>query len=299
MPRTSNKKRVGVARTQAAVAASLSDLQPRAGLPALDSVIEVRPLTPPTATLAGATKRAGAKSARTSSAYRILRTDEVDEYESAATPQGRMSLAFRAAGAKTTKAATKKAATPSGDNFAGTARKAAKLSIGTGKTEKFADLKDLIASLPAEAVMLKHKPPISTAATSGRVKEEQRNVRVRAFLYAASREADNDFHLIIGRDPKKTPELYMTMELSGLPPKTSTSFQKLKTARDAYKKFFAGNLPGTGYDFPDPPVPVEIEGSLFFDMTHATGGRPGPKSLKSRMPTIFEVHPITKITFEP
>jgi SepF-like predicted cell division protein (DUF552 family) len=294
MPRTSNKKRVGVvAKSRAAVAASLSGLHPRAGLPALDSVVEVRPLTPPTAALAGATKRAGAKSARTK--YRILRTNEVDEYEAAA----KLSPAARKAGAKTAKAATKKAAATSDDDFTGDKRKAAKLSIGTSKIKKYADLKTLIASLPAETVMINHTPTISNDAASGRVKEEQRNVRVRAFLYAASKESDNDFHLIIGRDPKKTPEVYMTMELSGLPPKTSASFPQLKVARDAYKNFFAGNLPGAGYDFPDPPVPVEIEGSLYFDMPHATGTRPGPKSLKSRMPTIWEVHPITKIIFEP
>jgi hypothetical protein len=295
MPRPSKNKRVGAAKSRSAIAASLAGLAPRVGLPALDSILEVRTFTPPAATKATATGKVGAKLARASSnTYRILRTDEVDEYEAAATPQGKLSPAARKAAAKKVAAAA-----PTGDNFAGTARKAAKLSIGTGKTEKFADLKDLIASLPAEAKMINHKPPITTVATSGRVKEEQRNVRVRAFLYAASMEADNDFHFIIGRDPKKTPELYMTMELSGLPPKSSASFQQLKAARDAYKKFFAGNLPGVGYDFPDPPVPVEIEGSLFFDMTHAQGSRPGPKSLKSRMPTIWEVHPITKITFEP
>ena len=69
--------------------------------------------------------------------------------------------------------------------------------------------------------------------------------------------------------------------------------------RDVYKGFFASNLPGGTYDYYDPPIPVEVEGSLFFDMTHATGQRPGPQSLKSRMPTIWEVHPITKMVFEP
>ena len=53
------------------------------------------------------------------------------------------------------------------------------------------------------------------------------------------------------------------------------------------------------YDFYDPPIPIQVEGSLFFDMSHATGQRPGPQSLKSRMPTIWEVHPISSITFEP
>jgi hypothetical protein len=87
--------------------------------------------------------------------------------------------------------------------------------------------------------------------------------------------------------------------LSGLPPQSSPAFAKLKAARDAYKAFFGGDLPGLGYDFYDPPIPVRIEGSLFWDASHSTGQRPGPKSLKSRMPVVWEVHPISKITFNP
>src|SRR5262249_10736982 len=120
--------------------------------------------------------------------------------------------------------------------------------------------------------------------------------------YAASRESDNDFHLIVGRDPKTTPELYMTMELSGLPPKNAASFAALSDTRDAFKSFFSdnagGSLPGTTYDFYDPPLAITVEGSLFFDMTHATGSRPGPASLKGHMPVIWEVHPISKIVFK-
>jgi hypothetical protein len=38
---------------------------------------------------------------------------------------------------------------------------------------------------------------------------------------------------------------------------------------------------------------------LFFDITHATGGHPGPDDLRPHIPTIWEIHPITKIAFEP
>jgi hypothetical protein len=215
--------------------------------------------------------------------YTFIHTNEVDEYGS--------DLA-----APTLTEAT--AALPPGDDFEGTSRKAAKITIADAKTEQFKDVKSLILTLVDEALMKSHKPKIGTGATSGRVKEEQRNIHVTAFMYAVSREADNDFHMIIGRNPKSSPEMYMTMELSGLPPADSPAFPKLKAARDAFKKFFSDhgeNLPGAGYVFPDPPVPVKINGSLFFDVTHATGSRPGPKSLKSRMPVVWEVHPITKI----
>jgi hypothetical protein len=143
--------------------------------------------------------------------------------------------------------------------------------------------------------MINHLPSIPITAASGRVQEEQRNVQVTGFLYAASREADNDFHLIVGRDVSAPEEMYMTMEVSGLPPADSDAFQHLNDARVSFKTFFGAQLPVSTYDFYHPPIPVVVEGSLFFDMTHARGQAPGPSSLKSRMPVIWEVHPVTSI----
>ena len=217
-------------------------------------------------------------------AYRILRTDEVDAYDA---PVARARVAALAAKAKA----------PS-DSFAGTDRKVAKLSIAKAKTENFSDLSELVKTLPSIDRMKKHDPKITKDEDCDRVDEEVRNVKLRAFLYAASREGDNDFHFIVGRDPKLKP-LFLTMELSGLPPKSSPAFKRLKAARDAYKTFLGDKLPGETYDFYDPPVPIEVEGSLFFDVTHATGSRPGPKKLKTHMPTVWEVHPISRIVFEP
>jgi hypothetical protein len=276
VPKSTKKKSTAVPVSDALV--MLPELPQRAGMPAKDSIIGVT--APVASAMAGAVVSA--------TPYRIIHTNEVDEYEEAATsPQAFAAIA---------------AAAPIGESFKGTARKAAKLSISTAKKENFKDLRNLINSLAPESDMKNHTPPIGTGATSDRVKEEKRNVHVSAFIYAASREADNDFHLIIGRDPNATPEMYMTMELSGLPPTSRASFKKLKAARDAFKKFYDDNLggilPGIGYDFPDPPIPVDIDGSLFFDMSHASGSRPGPKSLKSRMPVVWEVHPITKMVFK-
>ena len=280
MPKSTHRK---VSKPQAldSVLATLPDPF-RTGLPAPDSIISI---TMPTAAPMAAmgTVAAGKQ-------YTIIHTNEMDEYEPEAhDPSAAAALAALA---------------PVTDDFEGTDRKAAKLSISNAKIEKFKDVKALIKSLAAEDVMKNHKPKITRAATSKRVKEEDRNIHVNAFLYAAKREEDNDFHLILGLNPKTLPDMYITMELSGLPPEDSPAFEKLNAARDAFKKFFddhaGGQLPGrSGYDFPRPPVPVEIEGSLFFDVTHSTGARPGPKSLKSRMPVIWEVHPITKMVFKP
>ena len=88
------------------------------------------------------------------------------------------------------------------------------------------------------------------------------------------------------------------MEISGLPPASAASRARLEKVRDTYMNFFT-DLPGTGYDFYKPPIPVEIGGSLFFDMSHATGGRPGPQDLRPHMPVVWEVHPVTQLVFEP
>lgn len=244
------------------------------GLPKASSVVMKIPHSPGAApaTLGAAPK------------YQILRTNEVDAYES------KIPKSAVAAGLALT-------AGPPGDDFKGTSRKASKLSIADASTEKFTDLADLIATLQPDKVM--KKKGITTASTSKRIAEEKRNVRVDCFLYAASVENDNDYHLILGRDPDESDEVYMTMELSGLPPSNMASFTKLKAARAAFKKFFKQNLPGKSYDFYDPPVPVRIEGSLFWDANHATGGKPGPQSLRKKIPNVWEVHPIAKITFEP
>ena len=263
-------------QTEAEQIAALDPM--RTGMPALDSIISVRPMTSPEAKSLAESGQAPA--------FRIIRTNEVDGYEKAATTQ------------ETLAAAVAEAA-PVGDNFKGKSRKAAKLSIADAKTKTYADLRTAVKSLVPDADMAKRTPKVSTGETSNRVTEEKRNIRVKCWLYAASREDDNDYHLILGRDPKKSPEVYMTMELSGLPGANAASFDKLKAARDAYKAFFGNDLPGLSYDFYDPPIPVRVEGSLFWDASHAKGSRPGPKSLKSRMPVVWEVHPITKITFNP
>jgi hypothetical protein len=250
------------------------------GMPALDSIHDDSTFKP--------------KGARSS--YRVLRTTEVDSYEKTGAAQG-FATALQGQKAPSSAAITAAARRPpsAGDAFNGKDRKAAKLSIGTGKTETFNDLSKLIATLPAHDVMAKLKIPLGS--NSGRVKQEQRNVRVTGFLYAASREADNDFHLIVGRNPKAAgPAMYMTMEVSGLPLAGSPAFAALNTARTAYKKFFGNKLPLAGYDYYSTnPIPVVIEGSLFWDATHATGQAPGPPSLKPHMPTIWEVHPVTSI----
>lgn len=236
-----------------------------ASLPASSSVREVAQLVSPRGTK-----------------YRVLKTHELDPYEP---PLAQAEMVTMGA----------QRVSP-GDDFTGKDRKDAKLSIASANVEPFGDLQELLNSLPADDEMIKHVPPLTTDQHSNRVAEEDRNLKVQAFLYAASQEGDHDYHFIVGRDPN-SPAMYMNMELSGLPPHNASSFAKLKAARDAFKAFIGPHLPGPGYHHYDPPIPIEVQGSLFFDITHAHGPHPGPAALKPN--SIFEIHPITDIKFEP
>jgi hypothetical protein len=217
-----------------------------------------------------------------STPYKIFRTNQVDEYERPAPPG--------APGAPAPHV-------PPVDTFEGTARKPAKISVAAAPIEDFAHLKALIASLEPDKNMSKLHLPDDVH--SDRVAKEKRNVRVRAFIHAASREADNDFHVIIGREAA-LPTLCMNVEISGLPPAGSAHRTTLEQVRDAYKSFFGHDpkkLPGAGYDFYHPPIPVRIAGSIFYDVTHEHGGKPGPADLRDHIPTIWEIHPVTNLEF--
>jgi hypothetical protein len=189
------------------------------------------------------------------------------------------------------------AATADDDDFhpsSAPQRMVAKLSVTTAKLETFDNIDDLRTSLPADAVMQKHKPPITKATDFDRVAEEKRNVSVKAYIYAISREGDNDFHVIIGGDPKDPERLYMNAEVSGLPPADSPFRAPLQKAREQFKKFFGASLPGPGFHEVKAPIPIQITGSLFYDISHPPDA-PGPKAHKPH--TSWEIHPVTDIQF--
>jgi hypothetical protein len=187
------------------------------------------------------------------------------------------------------------AATSAGDNFTGSKRKAAKLSIASGSAKSFTDLGDILDSLIPDSQM--RAMNISSAPTSARLPQEQGVVTVTAFIYASSKETDNDFHCIVGRDPSQ-PERFMNVEVSGLPPSSSKFFATLKAARNEYKVFFSATpdgLPGSGYDKYTPPIPIKVTGSLFFDVDHGAG-TVGPAGMTPT--TAWEIHPVSNIQFE-
>lgn len=182
-----------------------------------------------------------------------------------------------------------------GETFAGLARRRAKTSISESDSEVFTSLFDLLNDLPSDEDMRDGDPDIERGADSDRTDLENRNIEVPVFLYAASREDDNDFHLIVGDSPRSNSPL-MNVEVSGLPP-SGPDRPVLVEVRNEFEEVLDGNLPGESYDFYQPPIPVRISGSLFYDIDHPPG-QVGPSSLRNRLESAWEIHPITSLSAE-
>jgi hypothetical protein len=174
--------------------------------------------------------------------------------------------------------------------FRGQDRKGPKTSIASASKQTFAGIEALIATLPADQGMRNRTPPLEKT-TNTRLTEEQRNVKVTAWIYAIKYEADQDWHIILGTDPADTTPTYFNAEVSGLPATNSPAYGKLKKVREDLAEMFGFDLPATGY-WEYEPVAVVVEGSLFYDIDHPAGAV-GPQA--TRPATAWEIHPITKI----
>ena len=181
--------------------------------------------------------------------------------------------------------------------FRGTDRKVAKTSFAELRTEPECTIDRLVTTLAANDAMLAHDPPITNAPSSERVQEEYRSIRVRGWIYAIKYEDDQDWHLIVGTDPAGAAKKYFSCEVSGLPTKSASAYAKLLEARKSLAFILDSDLPGPGsYTKYTPPIPVAIEGMLFFEVNHSTGAV-GPPGMRPN--TAWEVHPITKIELGP
>jgi hypothetical protein len=178
------------------------------------------------------------------------------------------------------------------DNFRGTDRKTAKTSIVPGAPDTYSSLADLLDALPSDQTML--GMGISKDPGSPRVPDELHNVTVPAYIYASSKEKDNDYHVVLGSADASRTGTFMNAEISGLP--TGSFRQRLTVPRQAFNEFFGNDLPGRSYAIYDPPISVTVTGSLFYDVDHLPGVV-GPDGYKPQ--TAWEIHPISTIVFEP
>lgn len=180
-----------------------------------------------------------------------------------------------------------------GETFARISRRAAKTSIAAGDPTPFATFQAFRNWLPSQTHM--EGLDISGGANSGRVKEEQHNVAVVCYLYAAAKMDDNDFHLIIGGGPGAPTNVKMNVEISGLP-LDGPDRPALLAVREEFKAFCLQNwgaIPGSTYKYCQPPLRVRITGSIFFDVEHGPFSV-GPVTLRKYIDSSWEIHPITR-----
>lgn len=217
--------------------------------------------------------------------YRLITTNQQDLFKESAEPMSAADV-LAAGGA-------------AGDVFTGKDRRAAKTSLSTAAIQSYNSVSELRASLESDADMVNLAPPISKDPGSDRREQEQRNVSVRAYLYAIKKESDRDFHVIVGDESCQNAQCFLNVEVSGWPKNPQDPDRPaLKSVRATFIEFFGGEDPGTGsgYDTPDPPIPVLVTGSLFFDIDHSAG-TVGPSCCRPN--TAWEIHPVRTIDFEP
>jgi hypothetical protein len=211
--------------------------------------------------------------------YRVTKTSQVDEVEAAEAA-----------------ASPSKAVSPdSGDIFAGTDRRDPKTSVATGGLKSFSTVAALRSSFPKDNYM--KGLGITRAPDSERTLEEQYNVSVEGYIYAASKESDNDFHLIVGDKNCAAGDCFINVEVSGLPQDPADpSYPTLSAVRMKFLAYFNNQQPPRRYKQFAPPIAVALTGSVFFDVDHPAGAV-GPAGFKPS--SAWEIHPLTDITFEP
>ncbi len=171
-------------------------------------------------------------------------------------------------------------------------REPAKTTVAIAPTETFASLHALLASLPHDEQMRPEHRELRRIG--GRVPVEERNVAVLAWVYAAAREPDGDYHLMLGGGPERPTE-FMTAEITRVPAKAADA-GALREVRDRFRGIF-GHLVGVGiYKRFKPPRCVRVTGSLFYDIDHRPG-HVGPRDVAPS--TAWEIHPVTSIEVVP
>ena len=189
--------------------------------------------------------------------------------------------------------------------FAGTYRGTVKTALARpAPVREYPDLASLLQSLPNDASMRNKYPALRKGVKKWppqREPEELLNVRVKscwicAVKYEHGAKGDNDFHLILSNSPTKPFSTVMNMEVAGLPKNSSSDSAKLKDVRQTFLSFFPATPPSGSFTRVQPPIHVAVEGSLYFDGDHNAGGQnePGPSWAKPK--TVWEVHPISKVT---
>jgi hypothetical protein len=195
--------------------------------------------------------------------------------------------------------------TPPGRTCGGTERWNVK--VANDPDAKLVDLNPVGAGSIAE---LNGKLP-GPVDSGGRMDVEKKEYTVSGFLSFFKHEEDGDYHVVITDRPgdfirdKKTPPNGRSMVVefpdadclsgkSGKGPATSLLGQSLAEARAAFEEHVKG-LSGT--KIAKPPH-VTVTGVGFFDFDHGQTGRATPHPGTDGHGKVFELHPVTAISFD-
>lgn len=163
--------------------------------------------------------------------------------------------------------------------------------------EHYGDLKALLDTLPGDDEMFANGNWSPQRAPKSRLDVEKHNVEVVAYIVAVKPgEDDRDFHVIVSEDPSGRGQIFMNVEVSGLPRNhvDLADFQRARTEIRSIVPQVAGGAPR--YVRVSNPPKVVIQGSLYFDGDHRAGCAhcPGPSYAKPS--TVWEIHPVYNIT---
>jgi hypothetical protein len=172
-------------------------------------------------------------------------------------------------------------------------RAQAKTSFARATLERFADIEDLFGPLPSDNQMANDYPELLKRKDnlSPRIPLEKRNVKVAAWIYWVVPEGDHDFHVIIGNTPQLTSAtVFMNSEVSGLPEANPSKTPFPQRRKDI--RAILVNHPNESGLF-NPPVPVDVTGSLLWDGEHRAPNNVGTAELKPKK--AWEIHPIREL----
>ncbi|MBL7927153.1 MAG: hypothetical protein JNK61_09610 [Bacteroidia bacterium] len=179
------------------------------------------------------------------------------------------------------------------DLYLGTKRKRSKTTLVLRNYKSYSSINALRNTLPTDSIM--KNVNISSASNSVRVQQEKKNITIQtAYIYAVSREDDNDFHVIVGDTLPYNASKSINVELSGLPNPPNAASDSLQNARTSFEAFMGEKCSGA-YTLFNPPIPIKVSGSLFYDVDHAPGII-GTGIFKPN--TSWELHPVSQIIFK-
>lgn len=198
------------------------------------------------------------------------------------------------------------------ERFAGDYRAIPKTTIArNGATivsvKQYNNLHSLLVTLPDDAAIRSKYPGLRKSIKKNwpphREPEEIRNVRIKScWIVSAKHEGgadgDRDFHVIVSNSPTNFGEV-MNAEISGLPHPSRPDFNKLKAVRALFLSLATNPPPGSSFGHMNPPKHVMLEGSLYFDGYHGAGGTHDPGPAWAKPQSVWEIHPIYKLTTLP